>query len=370
MTYALCSDLHCHNWTLFSTLVQEDGDMVNSRLKTIMDEFDRACAEAKRNECERIYIAGDLFHVRGNLKTSVLNYVVYRMRRAARQNDIQVVIMPGNHDLEDREVTWLGNATMSLDDSGEGDVEDQLIRVISHPTFIEEDMVALVPWQSTRAGLMQSIEDISETIIEHYDTPLCDVDLVLHTGINGVLIGMPDHGWAPSELAEFGFKRVFAGHYHNHKKFLPEYLDREVPIYSIGALTHQTWSDVGTTAGFLIVDDNAVNQFESAAPLFMDFDPKIALADYAGHYVRIRGLSLDEADIKKLKGALEKRGAAGVVVHAVAKSKIVTRNGSSPSKSVRMEQSISDWIKASPIADESDVEREALDVLAEARGVI
>lgn len=368
MTYGLCADVHAHAWSLFSTLVDDDGDMVNSRLKGIMDEFDRLCAASCAAGGSRVYIAGDVFHVRGNLRTSVLNYVMVRMRRSARQNDIQVRIMPGNHDLEDAEVTWLGNATMMLDDAGDHGFEEQLIQIVQEPMFFEDDMVAVVPWHNTRAGLEKAIHEIGETI-NTCGSALADVDLHLHTGINGVIIGMPDHGWSPAELASFGFKRVFSGHYHNHKAFtMPRVGSMEdTQIVSIGALTHQTWGDVNTKAGWLIVGDTFEFN-ENAQPKFMDLD-RADVEEYAGNYVRVRNADLDEQEIRDLKDALTNAGAAGVVVQTVPKNKIVTRNGSAPGKTVKVEASISDWIEQAEMENAEAVEKAALDVLSEARSV-
>ena len=362
--YGLCADLHCHIWSLFSTLVDDDGWQVNSRLKTILDQFDRGCKATKEAGGDRVYIAGDLFHVRGSLKTSVLNYVTLRLRSAAREHGVQIVIMPGNHDLEEAEATSSGNSTFTLDDSGPWEQEDQAIRIIQDPTFIEEDMVAIVPWQNTRDGLRAAISEVIEEI-EAQDIDLCDVDLHLHTGINGVLIGMPDHGWSPQELADFGFDRVFSGHYHHHKVFEID----ESKVVSIGALTHQTWSDVGTIAGFMLVYDDDFTQLESTAPNFIDFSDIEEIDEVAGNYVRVRETELDEADLKDLRDRLYEAGAAGVVMQAIAKNKVVTRNGATPGKSVKIEQSITDWIASA--TDQVDackeLEIEALDVLSEAR---
>lgn len=372
MTYGLCADVHAHNWSQFSSLVDAYDfapDKVNNRLKGIMDEFDRLCAATSKVKGKRVYIAGDLFHVRGNLKTSVINYVAVRMRASARNNRIQVVIMPGNHDLEDSEVTWFGNAAMMMDDIGDHDVEDQWIRVVQEPTFFEDDMVAIVPWQNTRHGLARAIDEIATSIVDDYGHSIFNVDLHLHTGINGVLVGMPDHGWSSHELADFGFRRVFCGHYHQHKVFnIPSDVTEETPVVSIGSLTHQTWSDVGTTSGWLIVTNDSFYHSESVQPKFMDFDGFDDLKKYSGNYVRVRGLELEESEIKTLRDALEDVGVKGVVIQAVSKSKIVTRSGRSASKAVRMETSVSDWIEENDPDNKEDVLREALDVLSEVRG--
>lgn len=360
--YGLCADTHFHNWSLFSN-IDEDGE--NSRLRAMLQEFRRLCEATKKAGGKRVYLAGDTFHVRGSIKPSVMNPVVSEFIDCATIYDLQIRIMPGNHDLEGAEVTWTGNSTIPMSHSTCDDEPE--VTVIQEPTFFEDDMVAMIPWQNTRAGLQAAIAEMQNQITsEGHD--VSDVDLHLHTGINGVIIGMPDHGYAPEELAKTGFKRVFCGHYHNHKVFEVD----DCKVVSIGALTHQTWGDVSTIAGWILVEGNDFEQFEAKTPKFMDLDDSYEIEDYAGNYVRVRGIQLDEGEIRELKNTLEEAGAKGVVVHAVAKSKVTTRSGNSAGKAVRMEQSINDWVSSNddiPKTKSEAVARRALDVLSKARSV-
>ena len=364
--YGLCADAHFHNWSLFSS---QNAEGVNSRLQGQMDEFRRLCEETKKAGGKRVYVAGDVFHVRGTLKTSVLNPTVSTFIQCANEHDLQIRIMAGNHDLEGAEVTFAGNATIQLAHSTCDDEPE--IQIVQEPMFFEDDMVAIVPWQNTRDGLRKAIEHVSKDIKVSKCKPE-DVDLILHTGINGVIIGMPDHAWDPVELASFGFKRVFSGHNHQHKvfSFAHPIADAETQVVSIGALTHQTWGDVGTIAGWILVDEEDFEQFEAKAPKFMDLHEDYDIDDYAGNYVRVRGVELEEKEIRQMKDALYDAGARGVVIHAIAKSKVTTRNGKPAGKAVKMEESISDWITANEEIEDTDaaaVSKMALDVLTEAR---
>ena len=357
--YGLCADTHFHAWSLFAS---QDEDGVNTRLKGTLREFRRMCETVSKAGGERVYIAGDTFHVRGNIKPSVMNPTVSEMIGCATYLDLEIRIMPGNHDLEGKEVTFSGSSIIPLANAT-GECQD--VMIIQQPHFFDDDMVAIVPWQSTREGLISAIKDLSKSIIkEGHD--LDQVDLHLHTGINGVIIGMPDHAWAPEELAQFGFKRVFCGHYHHHKVFEI----KDCQVVSIGSLTHQTWSSVGTISGWIMVTDDVFEHNETKAPKFMDFSDDHEIEDFEGNYVRVRGIELDEKEIRQLKQGLEDAGAKGVVIHAIAKSKVTTRSGGTPGKSVKMETSITDWITANEDitgADEKSVADEAMDVLSMAR---
>lgn len=360
MTYGLCADTHFHNWSLFSGT---NGQGENTRLRGTLQEFRRLCKQTKEAGGKRVYVAGDTFHVRGNIKPSVMNPTVSEFIDCATTFDIEIRMMPGNHDLEGAEVTFTGSAIIPMAHSTCDDEPE--VMIIHDPRFFEDDMVAFVPWQNTRDGLKDAVLGLVKQITdEGHD--LSDVDLHLHTGINGVIIGMPDHAWSSQELADFGFKRVFSGHYHNHKVF--EIDGRQV--VSIGALTHQTWGDVGTMAGWIIVNENEFEHVEAEAPKFMDLDDSYELEDYAGNYVRVRGIELDEAEIRQLKTILEDAGAKGVVVHALSKSKITTRSGKPAGKAVKMEESVKDWIEANEEIS-ADMQKSiwdgAMNVLSKAR---
>ncbi|MDX5412850.1 MAG: hypothetical protein LPK02_07360 [Rhodobacterales bacterium] len=354
MTYGLTADIHAHPWSLFSKV---DADGVNSRLVTIMDEFERAAQVTVEKGGKRLYVAGDLFHVRGKMETVVFNYVLDRLDLIASAHDVELRIMPGNHDLDGAEVTFLGNAVTGLGRRG--------ITTVQRPTWFNDDQVAMVPWQNTRKGLMDAIEKLAADMGDAGEM-VANYDLILHTGINGVIIGMPPHGWAPEELAGFGFKRVFSGHYHNHKVF--DLVDSQV--ISIGASTHQTWSDVQSKAGFLTVGNRDFTFHDTKAPKFMDFDPlSDDLTPYIGNYVRVRGIELEEHEIKVLKTALTDMGVAGLVIPPFSRSKLVVRPGTTASagKAAKVETSITDWIKASEFKHKEAVEKAALDILVDAR---
>lgn len=359
--YGICADLHFHNWTLFSATNVEG---INTRLQGVINEFKDLCKEVKAKGGERVYIAGDVFHVRGSIKPSVMNPVVSAMIGCATENGLTIRVMPGNHDLEGAEVTFAGSSIIPLQHHiGEGDHQESLVSTIQAPTFFEDDMVAMIPWQNTRAGMNCAVNFVKD-YLDNIGLDPKDVDLIMHVGINGVIVGMPDHGYSPDELAGLGFKRVFSGHYHNHKTFNVGGCD----VVSIGALSHQTWSDVRSKAGWIEVYDEDFKFHESKTPKFMDIGDATDPSEYEGNYVRVRGIELEEKEIRELKSTLEDAGALGVIVHAVAKSKITTRGTTASGKSVKIETSINNWIEANENIDkkdEEDVSKAALALLSE-----
>lgn len=348
MTYILSADWHAHNWSQFAT-TDESG--VNSRLGDIANMIEYQARVARANGATRIFVAGDIFHVRGSIKPTVFNSVAQTLRMAVEEYGVRFVLMPGNHDLEGVESEELSSAITAL-----GNIPG--VTVIDEPTVFHDEQVYMVPWFNTRDGLATAIDCFGAG-------PRADYDLILHTGINGVLVGMPDHGWGPNELAAFGFGRVFAGHYHHHKAFDARGDGNGCKVVSIGALTHQTWSDVNTDAGFLVVEPDRFTFEESLAPKFMDFtgyDEGIK-----GNFVRVRGVEMTEEEIRTLREKLHEAGAAGVVIDPLIKRDATRESVDASEESVTLEAQIAAYAKENGGKIAGEIEREALDILQEVR---
>lgn len=341
--YAIVSDLHCHNWSQFS---QIGPDGINSRLRIILDELLRAAETLKAAGGTTLRIAGDLFHVRGNIAPSVLN-PTFDTFKAIAEMGIDVEIIPGNHDLEGVHADELGNAMQQLD-LIEG------VEVIVGTTVCKDGTV-MIPWHD-------SLSDLRAEAIK-FKNP--DADLIIHAPLNGVIRGLPDHGLDPVDVSKWGFKRVFTGHYHNHTAPMDTAI-------SIGATTHQTWSDPGTLAGFLLVYPDEYHFKDSLAPRFVNIDdPIVDTQDVKGNYCRLRLQDVEEAELAKFKADLKAAGAAGIVDHST-KKRDATRGITAP-KNLTLEVSVAQFV-----ANDLEVEKglskkriatDALDVLREARTV-
>lgn len=312
--YGIISDTHYHRWTAFST--EHDG--VNSRLRIALDETWDAAQKMRDAGCQTIYHAGDMFHVRGAIAPSVLNPVLEVYQRIVEQLGMEIVVIPGNHDLEGNESSFTKNASSALQSIG--------VRVYATPT-VHNNTVLLVPWIASVSDLLAYLRQLNPK------EP--NLDLILHAPINGVIRGIPDHGLEAEELEALPFQRVFAGHYHNFKSF-------GNGVYSIGALTHQTWSDVGSGCGYLIVDAKEVTHYSSNAPRFVDAKNG---AKVGGNYVRYKGPIKKSSDIVRLRDGLLKMGAAGVVIHPLKQD-----NGVNRSETIKvggtLQESIHDFIQA------------------------
>ena len=353
MSYILSSDWHCHAWTQFAKTL-EDG--FNDRLGHILHEIERQAVTAHKKGIKRIFCAGDVFHVRGSIKPTVFNPVASRLAYCTDTYGVEFVLIPGNHDLEGAETEELSSAISTLS-------AIPGVTVVNEPTVFEEECVVMIPWHNTREGLLEAIDCIE---LEGRS----DYDLILHTGINGVIIGMPHHAWAASELAALGFGRVFCGHYHHHVVFEETHEGYPVTVTSIGALTHQTWSDVGTKAGFMIVDREDARHVPSEAPEFVALDEGFDVADAKGNYVRVKGIEMTHEEIAPLREALFAEGAKGVIIDPLVKTE-VTRDGvsSEGAEGIRVEGQIEDYAveRYGDLAEA--ISRKSIEVLNDVRSV-
>lgn len=360
MTYAVLSDLHCHNWSMFSRV---DPDGVNNRLRATLNEMLRAASELVKAGGKYMVIPGDIFHVRGSIDPEVLNPTQETIRQILDMG-ITIYAIPGNHDLKGKETTELGSAIQTLAQTFS---EKGSFQVIYEPKLFntpdDEYTFAFVPWHTSNEQLLSDLGQIASAAGQPDQ-----VDVFIHAGIDGVLPGMPEHGLSDTKLAKFGFRRVMAGDYHNHKIM-------QGGVISVGATTHQSWRDVGSRAGFLLVTPDKVRFMDTHAPKFVDVsgrdeDEIKLLCD--GNYVRFRGSQMTSEDVQELRTFFETHGALGTSIQ-VPPAQTSQRQGTAPVQSGQtLDQSVTayvDKVELAPHVDRAEVKRQAADVLNKARSV-
>lgn len=358
--YAVVSDLHCHNYTLFARF---NPDGVNSRLRLVLDELLRTAKALKAAGGHTLVIAGDVFHTRGTIDPEVLNPLRATIEEIVGMG-IEILIIPGNHDLKSAETEELASSIQNLEQTGLVGMGG--VRVFNEPKVVGhvDGMLALVPWRNTQAGLLDDLQKLADL----YKGQIAEMDVFIHAGIDGVLSGMPANGLTHMKLAAFGFRRVFAGHYHNHKDF-------GNGVISIGASTHHNWGDVGTRAGFLMVDAASVTFHASQAPAFIDISD-IAEDDIPlvvpGNYVRFRGAAMTDEQVNDFRDELRRMGAAGTSIEC-PRTSAVLRTTAPQKAAVTTEQSIEAFVLAQPPVSTrvtaAEVTQRAIQLLHEAQAV-
>jgi DNA repair exonuclease SbcCD nuclease subunit len=347
--YALVADVHLHAWSAFASV---DAEGVNSRLRGLLSEIERAANVVRSAGGMRIVIAGDLFHVRGKIAPSVLNPVA-GLFMGLIDEGFDIVIMPGNHDLEGKVATVVNSAVTVLGNIG--------CTVMTGPRTVpfsgdNDQSIYMVPW----------VEDLTylRDILKHATCMRREFDLILHAPVNGVIPGLPDTGLTPEELSKLGFKRVFVGHYHNHKEF-------PGGIYSIGALAHHTWSDVGSKAGFLLVEEDTVTWNKSHLPEFIEMSEEEDESDFElrvpENFVRMKIRSAKNSDVEAARKWALDRGAAGVIVLSVKEeTKAREASGVSIKSGASLESSVAEFVRAKFPENTKAIETAAQACLAEA----
>lgn len=324
--YAITSDQHAHAFSAFAT-VGVDG--VNSRLQATLDEIARSYRLLNACKGNRMYLAGDLFHERGMIKPSVFNPTHQTFTDAHTAfPEIITLALPGNHDLEGRDTTFLGNAMQALSSIDR-------FTVALEPT-VDGDVV-MFPWYA-------KLDELREAMARYASA---NRDAIIHAPINDVLTGIPPHGFDAAELAAIGFRRVFAGHYHNHKVMA------DGKVISIGAMAHQTWSDPGTVAGYLIVYEDRIEHVPTQAPLFVDVDLDV-IADeqdlvdlVSGHYARLKLGQATTAEVAQWRADLAAAGALGNIVLGAKVNAATTRVQTGDGKSqVSLGASVEAFVRA------------------------
>ncbi|WPH68522.1 metallophosphoesterase [Stenotrophomonas phage BUCTxx99] len=347
------SDPHYHDFTQFSTI---NAKGLNSRLADTL----RATAEAYKHlqslEGKHAICAGDIFHVRGKVKPSVLNPTSEMFRKLQFGAGLHTYAISGNHDLETDSSSALNSSITALRDVGMNVWSDG-----PGSAIIDEATVTFVPWEP-------DLKKLRKYIATQYPAhPTRPSALVIHAPLNGVIKGLPDHGLTPDDFKDCKYDKVFIGHYHNHKSFTVG----KCEVISVGALTHQNFGDVNNLAGYLMwyPDTGEVKHFTTKAPRFMhveadrvgDLIPSAA----ADNYVKVvNGVFESDAEIQAIKDELILKGAKAVVVEGVTKRPAVTRGSTSGTAAPTIHSILGDYVTRTYPGDDA-VLAEAMDILNE-----
>lgn len=336
--FGVISDSHTHKWSQFATVLPNG---LNSRLNDILVEIRQAARDVKAAGGDTLYHCGDLFHVRGSVSPEVTNPLIDTVLEIV-MDGVKLVILTGNHDLESRNSNAASSACEMLRTLPD-------VTIVTSPTVFWGDKVAMVPWYDNLDEVRAKIKVVKD-LIELGDadngippSDISEFSLMLHAPVNGVLIGIPDAGFYSKELEVLGFKYVFSGHYHAHKEFPGN-------VFSVGATTHQTWNDVGTKSGHLIVTPAGVDHVSDKAPKFINYDLSwdafAAAAAVDGNFVRVVLGTATEEDIEFIRDQIMADGAKGVTVNAipVPKGTVTTRTAPVASAVVTTRDSVKQWI--------------------------
>ncbi|MEQ4626754.1 metallophosphoesterase family protein [Providencia manganoxydans] len=354
--YGLISDTHYHIWDAFS---KTSHDGMNSRLKIQLDATKEAAIAAKNAGAKALFHGGDVFHVRGSIAPTVLHYTSELYDWIINTLGLDMYILAGNHDLETNDSVFAANASASFTKIGAHIICSQTPQTFD----IGGVKVHMVSWYNDHKSLLNTIKELSKTL-----DPTVPNDLIIHTSINKAIPGMPDVGMEAEEFKGLGFRYVLSGHYHNHKEVIPG-------VISIGALTHQNWGDIGTTAGYMLIhEDGKYSQHETKAPKFIEIEEDMDESLIKGNYVRIRAVIEGDEEGKKIEDMVRLLGAIGVARNFTKRSSLVGASTATAgtAKIDSLKESVSNYClllsKSDPSIDVTKLTAACEDILSHAEG--
>lgn len=285
--YGIISDVHLHNWSAYSSTTSRG---LNSRLQEILNEVSRAATTVLETGGKDLIITGDLFHTRGVIKPSVFNPTLELFKKLTEMG-LRIHTFDGNHDMEAKVVDEMQSSLYGL-------AALDGFNVFYGPTVVDNKFL-FVPYTEN----YQEVLELATKGTKLFS----NLTLFCHVGMSGVLPGNLGHTLHPADFDALDLKYVFSGHFHNHVSFNSR-------IYSVGALTHQTWGDVGSLAGFVIVTEDEVKHYETKAPKFVDLNEGVFLSKrIKGNYIRIKDVELTEQNAELLHKEMKEAGALAVL---------------------------------------------------------
>ncbi len=304
MKVAIMADIHFHDYKPHSHI---DLDGVNSRLNDCATAFRWAANRAVGEGASILLIAGDVFHVRGAMKPSVINVVRGCIKYAVETCKLEVGILAGNHDMED----FNGGPTaidFLTDHHGP-------VYVLNKPGVwsINKMPVLAVPYQHTVEGFRDGLAKAMEGTTSKPEIAL------FHQGIDDFKprAAMPDTGVTAGFLRALVNEHVgpkcaiFSGHYH-----VP-HADHGSLVFQVGALLQHNLGDEGTPRGILIYDtEKRKAQFatNNVSPRFVTVGDEPPVLSAKGSFVRIKASTPEKGKelAERFKGE-----AADVIVSTV-----------------------------------------------------
>lgn len=268
--FLVFSDFHAHNFQAFSKQVPwPTGGSINSRLKDCVDVIEEMRAYAKQHNIKHVLFGGDLFHSRSAVKTEVFN-VIYEAVNAWADDLAYMFMIPGNHDMADRE----GHVHSLKAFRRENLIlMDQNWHALYRPEIkVQIIGVPYTPDREEAARRLERVGKAADDCKAKYGAPSI---LLAHLGMQGAKVGsdyvlVSDNDVTVSDIPHDKFALCLFGHYHQHQQLFSN-------GWFIGATHHHNWGDAGTRRGFLHLTVNpdgthSFKQIETKAPRFVNLD--------------------------------------------------------------------------------------------------
>lgn len=240
--FLIFSDLHAHNFPYGATrtTIPGLGGLYNSRLADTAAVLDEMLKYAMDADIKTVVFCGDLFHRRTSVATDVRHVVVDRLQKFADE-DIQLYMIPGNHDMGDRK----GNYHHLV---GLGELSDYIhVYNAVFSVSVEGADFIFVPYTDNleeAKRMLQSAGDLADLSAQ-------PAILFAHLGMQGATVGsdyvlINESDISVPDVPHDKFAACFFGHFHEHQQLFAN-------GWFVGATHQHNWGDAYGIRGYLHV---------------------------------------------------------------------------------------------------------------------
>lgn len=310
--FVLFSDFHAHNHNYKAKWVEFEGKTLNSRLVSsilTLRQIRKYCVD---NRVYHVLFCGDLFHTREAVKTAVFNMIVAELV-AFGTDDIRLTMIPGNHDMADRDGVHHSLEALRAYDHitvvDGGDVDRVTDATLT--SYSQQVEVFAVPYTEDKEVAMARINKVAD-IARKRPKFFHPAILIAHQGIQGADLGadyiqMDDHDLSINELPLDAFTCCWFGHFHKHQPLAQN-------AWYVGATEPHNWGDAGQRRGFIhltidtstLADDDEERKFsfkfiESESPRFIHYKAADAVnvKPRPGDFVKVHTAEEETEELKK-----------------------------------------------------------------------
>lgn len=223
-------------------LLANDFHAAKDNMKEFEKNWEEMLSVCKRYGVDHVFIAGDLFDS-PTAQSRIVMVGVKRCLQKAVASHITIDVAPGNHDIENRNVTdsWL-------------DVFDNVVNVHKSPQLFKmgELWLAMFPYYLEDTIFPKQLKEFEDEIkSQHIERR--DIVLYLHAGVHGAL-GDFD---VPNELSQeilAPYHKVLCAHYHNRTHI------KNTNVWYIGSSRQHSFGE-DEEKGYTLLHSDGMTEF-------------------------------------------------------------------------------------------------------------
>ena len=269
---AVIADVHAANHKRWGGSSEEG---LNHRARLVVTAVNEAVTVADNAGCSHLVVAGDLFDS-WRPEPAVVTALQHEFN-SARERGVEVVVLPGNHDLIDADAAGGNTACAPLWQSAQLVIEPGWWR-------LGDLAVLMVPFQAHVPMALHLGEVLSGHKVPAEFAPGAKRLLVTHVGVYGAEDATPWQKRAKDAVeAKFllnlmedaGIETAFVGNYHDHHRWVSVAQRR---IFQVGTLAPASFSDAGLKDRGLVAvyKDGGIKMVEAFGPRFVDVPGHLA----------------------------------------------------------------------------------------------